>query len=797
MGSSRLRKRARRTVPPAPAEADRASAPARVAPRASRATILALGAIPFAAILLLLAPYLWPFDQGPTSGLSDIHHYHAPMVQLLAAGLRRDGELPRWNTEDFAGMPVVGDPQAGLYNPVYWLLSLWPTVHGFGLLIVGYALAGAAGFLVYARTLGLSPVAASAGALAFVLGGKLLLQLVLPGHTVFAPFFLSPLVFYVAQRIADEPRPARVAGAAVLLGALAVSLHPQMLFYTALVLAIAATAMVRHATRPARALAALALAAALGVALAAVHWLPVLSFAGEFSRGQPDLFDAARWDGDTGLGIRWFGDVLSGRDAAPGAEINWESHYYLGGVTLALAAVGLLAWPRGDSHRRLVWLHGALALALLLFGLGTTGGIQPILAGLPGFALFRIPARAFILLGLPVALLVALGVEGLVRAPPRRRRPLACGAWILALVLLVVSGAAPVHFVTLALAALGAALLAGGEGLGRRTFAGALCLLVALAVDTGSVVRPYVQTAPEAEIGRLAPGLVLPRDLADAVRIAELERSAAEPGIPELTVRRLGLETLAGFNPLLPWRFVLYASFAGDINPFVHLFDIGMPILAAVPGLFDVMGVSHLLHPPGDEASAWRWERRTSAFPRAYLVPGPIVVPEGQGDELMAAEIDALGRLVDLDAHRQVLLHGQAAEAALAAIGVTAGTPLEPFRPVPLTRRTANRIALAVQVDRPGILVLNEPFFPGWRARDGASEIAVLRANVLFRALALAPGEHRIELEFSPTPWRIGWWVSAAALVVTLVLASAGVLRAGDGAGSHDGAHRHEAAETV
>ena len=56
--------------------------------------ILALEAIPFGVILLLLAPYLWPLDRAPTSGMSDIHHYHAPMAQLLAAGLRRAGTRP-------------------------------------------------------------------------------------------------------------------------------------------------------------------------------------------------------------------------------------------------------------------------------------------------------------------------------------------------------------------------------------------------------------------------------------------------------------------------------------------------------------------------------------------------------------------------------------------------------------------------------------------------------------------------------------------------------------------------------
>jgi hypothetical protein len=123
--------------------------------------------------------------------------------------------------------------------------------------------------------------------------------------------------------------------------------------------------------------------------------------------------------------------------------------------------------------------------------------------------------------------------------------------------------------------------------------------------------------------------------------------------------------------------------------------------------------------------------------------------------------------LTQLDPRQQVLLHGTNVIAALTAAGATPSTSFEPFRPVPVAVRTANRIVLEVELERPGILILNEPFFPGWRALDGDAELPVLRANVLFRALALGVGDHRIALEFSPVAWRLGWWISVAAAVVT------------------------------
>jgi hypothetical protein len=731
---------------------------------------LVLRALPVLAVLFLLAPYLWPLDRAPTSPFSDIHHYHAPMMQLLADGLRRDGELPRWNVQDFAGMPTLGDPQTQMYNPLQWPFLLRPSLHAFGPLIVVYALAGAAGFLLYAWALGISDAGAAAGAVAFTFGGALLLHLVLPGHTVFAPFFLVPLLLATLHRVANAPRPRRVAAGAALVGLLAVSLHPQLLFYSGCIIAVICAATARRAPHRGHALAAVAAAAFLGLALAAVHLLPIGAFASEFSRGQAALFDPSEATADMSPGAGWFADVVSGRDAAPDAEINWETHYYLGGVTLALALIGLCAWPRRHERRHLVWLHGAIALVLLLFGLDRAGGIAPWLGRLPGFAYFRIPSRALVLLGLPVGLLVALGVDALARAPVRRCRVIAGTACVLALVLLAATHADGVHVLTLAIAAAGAACMSGSTG--TRAGVGALLVVGAVAVDSAALVAPYIQTAPETTIGGLARGVVLPDDVAGAIRVAELERGAVEPGIPEIAVRRHGLETLAGFNPLIPWRFVLYASYAAGFDPFQDHFDVAVPLLAREePVLFDLLGVTHILHPPSESVRTWHWERSAGAFPRAYLVPGPIVMPEDEDKTPIERDVAALERLAALDPRTHVLLHGPAAEATLTAIDAGPGTELEAYRPVPLATRTANHLALDVRLERPGILVLNEPFFPGWNASDGGHAIPVLRANVLFRALALAPGQHHITLEFAPSAWRVGWWISLGAAALTLALA--------------------------
>ncbi len=69
---------------------------------------------------------------------------------------------------------------------------------------------------------------------------------------------------------------------------------------------------------------------------------------------------------------------------------------------------------------------------------------------------------------------------------------------------------------------------------------------------------------------------------------------------------------------------------------------------------------------------------------------------------------------------------------------------------VPLTVDSPNRLEMKVMSPQAGYLVLTDTHFPGWTATVDDKPAPILRANYLFRALAIQPGDHKIVFSYSP-----------------------------------------------
>src|SRR5262249_20619965 len=84
------------------------------------------------------------------------------------------------------------------------------------------------------------------------------------------------------------------------------------------------------------------------------------------------------------------------------------------------------------------------------------------------------------------------------------------------------------------------------------------------------------------------------------------------------------------------------------------------------------------------------------------------------------------------------------------------------------------RVVAELTTSVPGLLVLTDLDYPGWIAEESGNVLPILRADGFFRAVALSAGEHRVVFRYRPLAFYAGAAISAAALLVLLVIAARG-----------------------
>ncbi|MFB0533554.1 MAG: YfhO family protein, partial [Anaerolineae bacterium] len=87
------------------------------------------------------------------------------------------------------------------------------------------------------------------------------------------------------------------------------------------------------------------------------------------------------------------------------------------------------------------------------------------------------------------------------------------------------------------------------------------------------------------------------------------------------------------------------------------------------------------------------------------------------------------------------------------------------FQEAEVTFYSPNRIVVKANLSTPGLLVLSELWYPGWRAYDNGQEVKSHRANYVLRSVYLEEGRHTIEFVYDPFSVKLGCRVSAGAVL--------------------------------
>jgi len=543
---------------------------------------------------------------------------------------------------------------------------------------------------------------------------------------------------------------------------------------------LVALPLVFYGPQPFARLRRLALLGAGAAVLGAGQWLATLEAA--FGSARFELSEAKRtfWSVHPMTLVQLFVPVSNAdlADGHPGATPPFElaspflKSVYLGLATLPLAAAGF-----ARPHRLRPWAVGS-GLFALLFALGRHTPVQALATlVLPFLGILRYPAKAMPVFALAWALGFGLGMAAARRDRPRGTILCALGVTTLAL------AAGPVGRVSAAVAVLAGTLALGGWRRGVE-------LAAILAV--GELAFAHRDTNPTMERRLFAARPAVLNELQAGSRLHAWDYVMPVPGMVKPWPSRIGVlqEHPAGYRaavgnalamreylyPPAAARFGLFGSFdpdlldlggrrAYDMNLMARFYW-GAPAYARLLALGSVDRVL-ALHDEGFEAfervalvrglfsEPIRVYRPPVTLPRARLVSGVRV----------ATEPDAYRLLVDpaFDPEREVILaQGSNGIAEPALVGSASVTQIR-----------ADRVQVVTQVDRPAHLVLADAWDEGWRASIDGRPAAVLRANVLFRAVALPSGRHEIVFAYAPRLLRVGVAVSSIGVVGLMGLAVA------------------------
>lgn len=722
------------------------------------------------APLLLFAPLLLsgglPFPLS--SPYTDLLVTHWPNAFFIRESLARYGQVPLWRPLIMSGGPFVSNPLSGLLYPPNWLWLIQPLHLAFNLLFVGHICLGGVNMYALARKgYGLSSFPALVSALTWAFTPKLVAHLGVGHVGLVEALAWLPLAILCTLRALKRPPSRRYTLLAGAVLAVQFFADVRIAFYTAVVMGLYAFCwdvgswrdVLRSAWHRGHALC-LALAACGG--LAAVQIVPLLELMRYSGRGTLTLAEAGHYS------LPWrylLGLVLADR----GGFHEWMT--YLGILPLLLAGLALLARPKWQQTGFLA----ALALFAALFALGVNAPLFPALIRvLPGLGWLRVPARLWFVVAFAVALLAGHGIEMLNRSGtlPGRRIITLVGAGGITFCLLLAGGFLALYH-TLPAALGGLAVFASGGLL-------LLLLLVNGRLD-GWSFRALTLILLVADLWWMNSSLFVVRSPEEAFTagrdVAAYLSDATKPTSPPARVyspsyslpQHLGalydLHQVDGVDPTQLARYIAFMRLVGGysetgyavtIPPFPEEADIATAYRNARPNaaLLGLLNCRFMAAEFPIQVAGLTLRRQlgtTYIYENELTLPRAFVVHSVQS---VASGEEALAALEELNPAMEAVVEG----------GEELETEPRSDR-VQIVSYSPNRITVEAELATPGLLVLSEIWYPGWRARDNGQVVPIYRTDYALRGIYLDTGRHEVELTYDPVSLKVSSGISTLAWV--------------------------------
>ena len=734
----------------------------------------------------------WPWLSGRYTIPWDAKAHFLPQVQFLASSLAR-GESPFWNPFVFSGHPQIADPQAMIFSPPFFLLALFdhaPGAYGVDTTVFAVILLGGLAMIAWFRDRRWHPAGAAIAALAFGFGAAMAWRV---QHTAqvlsvaYLPMTLVLLDRAMKRGSTGYGIAAGVAGAVLVLGRDQLALLEVFLLVAYVIWHLVSAPSPKDELH--RINLPLAAATMAGLAIVAIPVLLTAIIAQESNRPEIDLIGAGRGSLHPALALTLFAPNVFGSagdmaDYWGPPSFAWPvkdlyiaqnmGQLYLGAIPMLLI---LIALGSGALWRREIRFF---SVALVLTSLYALGWYTPFFAlahtFLPGVNLYRRPADAVFLMGFLGAVIAGHGAHLILSETSEAldhaalKRGLMCAGSV-STAALAICLAIAVHmdhvgvavrplFEAAAIFAIGAAIILDAMWLLPIRPVVACGLLIGFTVaDLGYSNGPGSATAlPPSVYDMLEPNTrnetlaILKRKTAEGrtdTRRDRVEIVGLGFAWPNTTMTQR-LENTLGYNPL---RLGLY-SLATGANDTVGLVEqrTFSPLFPSYRSkLADLLGLRYIVTPvpitqldpelrPGDLVPV-------AQTAEGYIYENPRALPRVMfATSAAPADQDLIlntGTWPDEDLQSTVLLSPEDEKGS--GLIATRG-----HGEVRIVSYTNTEVVVEADSTRGGYVVLNDLWHPWWVATLDNVPEPVMRANVLFRAVRVPKGRHRVRFMFTP-----------------------------------------------
>ncbi len=733
----------------------------------------------------------------------------------------KEGHLSRWSPYFYTGLPATGitaqNGVTGRHYPLKLLLHrIFKTYVAHDLLLFLHVILMGLSMYLFLGEIGAGMQGALFGAVAYMFNGCAMVWLEF--ETVVAAYAFFPLALYCMERFLLPSRYFYAFAAAAVVGIMSLMGHIQFLIYTFLLLGFYLLFLVYRVLQEKRGMRELGATLScfailcLGSGLiAALDMIPIAELIRTSSRISRDFSFGTFFDQLGRVPFRYyvtmlfpdyFGSPVLRFNIVPALPTQEYMNYceltLFAGIPTLFAFLGLLAAPR-TKHGGF-FLFMTVLMVLLLSG---TVVYYPFFKLVPGMNKMN-PTRMIFLFNLIFAVAAGLGIRSIQEFSRRQRAvflSLSLALEGLILYLAVASTnprliawfnaelvrdmnsfpprlisiltklrdvSSPIIMVPLVVSLVTLALVTTMVFAGRRKVlgAGAFCLLVALLgwqlINFG---RTYNTVVESKYIYPKTPAIDFLLRQPKPFRVVQHGMS----GFGVNTLGPFGIEEVGGYSSFYPKRFNKLASYiemgadafkGRGLDRWVIINNLDSPILNIVNAKYFLVAPGLPLSNP-DLKLVYRGEidiyENTAALPRAYVVHSTLTIPdEDQAIALLGSRSFNYSQTIILDRPLSPNLPGKS-------------NPSSEASRVNISSYGNDDIVLTAEMADEGLVVLSDPYYPGWVATVDGREAPILRANVHYRAVRVPQGHHEISFVYRPASFR--WGARSALLGIIFIIA--------------------------